>query len=134
VRTTGAVPFFEAVRADELVRAGAKIARRACAEPGTVAVIAPPELHRPLVAELGDVGAVADTAESIDAPIAILDAVDAKGLEFDHVIIIEPSLLVAPDAAGLRLLYTTMTRATQRLSVVHAEPLPEALEPGAVPA
>jgi DNA helicase IV len=134
VRTTGAAPVFEAVRADELVRAGARIARRACTEPGTVAVIAPPALHRPLVTELGDVGAVADTAESIDAPIAILDAVDAKGLEFDHVIIIEPSMLVAPEAAGLRLLYTTMTRATQRLSVVHAEPLPEALEPGAVPA
>jgi DNA helicase IV len=134
VRTTGVVPSFEAVRADELVRAGARIARRACAEPGTVAVIAPPPLHKPLVVELSDVGAVADTAESIDAPIAILDAVDAKGLEFDHVIIIEPSLLVAPDAAGLRLLYVTLTRATQRLSVVHAEPLPEALEPGVVPA
>ena len=33
----------------------------------------------------------------------------------------------SPDAAGLRLLYVVLTRATRRLVVVHSEPLPEAL-------
>ena len=36
--------------------------------------------------------------------------------------------LVNTDRAGLRLLYVTITRATKTLTVVHAEPLPEALE------
>ena len=52
---------------------------------------------------------------------------DAKGLEFDHVIVVEPARLVAPDRSGLRLLYVVLTRATRRLVIVHAEPLPEAL-------
>jgi hypothetical protein len=36
---------------------------------------------------------------------------------------------VKPDGRGLRLLYVTLTRATQRLQVVHAGALPEALAP-----
>ena len=43
-------------------------------------------------------------------------------------IVVEPARLVTPDAAGLRLLYVTLTRATRTLTVVHAEPLPEALD------
>jgi ATP-dependent exoDNAse (exonuclease V) beta subunit len=57
----------------------------------------------------------------------VLGPVDAKGLEFDDVIVVEPAALVATDRRGLRLLYVTLTRATQRLTVVHATPLPEAL-------
>jgi DNA helicase IV len=65
--------------------------------------------------------------EALDAPVAVLDAVDAKGLEFDHVVVVEPARLVSPDAAGLRLLYMALTRATRHLVVVHSLPLPEAL-------
>ena len=53
----------------------------------------------------------------------------AKGLEFDDVIVVEPSALVASDQRGLRLLYVTLTRATQQLTVVHATPLPDSLRP-----
>ena len=70
---------------------------------GTLAVIAPAEMHAALEAALRDVGAVAGAAEALDAPIAILDATDAKGLEFDHVVVVEPSRLVTPDRAGLPL-------------------------------
>jgi DNA helicase IV len=58
----------------------------------------------------------------------VLTGLDSKGLEFDHVVVVEPGRLVAADQAGLRLLYVVLTRATRRLVVVHAEPLPEALE------
>ena len=92
-----------------------------------MAVIAPLELHGALAARLADRGAVADDVEAIDAPIAVLTGLDAKGLEFDHVVVVEPSRLVAPDRSGLRLLYVVLTRATRRLVVVHAAPLPEAL-------
>ena len=96
-----------------------------------MAVIAPVELHRALAGRLADRGAVADDVEAIDAPIAVLTGLDSKGLEFDHVVVVEPARLVAPDRSGLRLLYVVLTRATRQLVVVHAEPLPEALGLGA---
>jgi DNA helicase IV len=132
VRATGVAPEFVGVEAsrvlDEVHRRAADAVRR----PGTRAVIAPPERHAALVDALQDLGAVAGTADAIDAPIAVLGPVEAKGLEFDDVIVVEPAELVQPDRHGLRLLYVTLTRATQRLQVVHARPLPEALAP-AVP-
>jgi DNA helicase IV len=127
VRSTGAHPEVVKVGREELVRASAVAARASSAQGGTVAVIAPRELHAALTSALADRGAVADDVEAIDAPIAVLTGLDSKGLEFDHVIVVEPSRLVAPDRSGLRLLYVVLTRATRRLVVVHAEPLPEAL-------
>ncbi len=125
VRSTGIAPVFE--RVDDLVGAAAESARSAVRSGGTVAVIAPLALHDAIIGALADVGAVADSPEALDAPVGVLEASAAKGLEFDHVVVVEPAALVAPDRAGLRLLYVTLTRATQTLRVVHAAPLPEAL-------
>ena len=127
VRHTGEEPEFVAVDAADIVQTAADHARSACADGGTVAVVAPHELHDDLVGALGDVGAISGSADALDAAVAVLTAVEAKGLEFDHVVVVEPARLVTPDAAGLRLLYVTLTRATRRLVIVHAEPLPEAL-------
>jgi len=55
----------------------------------------------------------------------------AKGLEFDHVVLLEPAGIVAgePDrVTGLRRLYVCLTRAVTSLVVLHAEPLPEELD------
>jgi DNA helicase IV len=112
-----------------VLTAAADAARAAVAEGGTVAVIAPVGLHGAFVSELEDLGAVADAAEALDAPVGVLLPTDAKGLEFDHVIVVEPTQLVTADPAGLRLLYVTLTRATRTLTVVHADGLPEALAP-----
>ncbi len=128
VRSTGAVPEVQTVPAEALVAAAAASARDAATRGGTVAVIAPVELHDDLAVALADRGAVADAVEAIDAPVAVLSGLDSKGLEFDHVIVVEPARLVAPDRAGLRLLYVVLTRATRRLVVVHSAPLPEALD------
>jgi len=133
VRATGQVPEFVGVDAagvlDEVHRRAAETVRR----PGTKAIIAPLHQHAALAEALRDLGAVAGTADALDAPIAILGPVEAKGLEFDEVIVVEPAELVQPDRRGLRLLYVTLTRATQRLQVVHAQPLPEALAPAVPP-
>jgi len=51
----------------------------------------------------------------------------AKGLEFDHVVLVEPGLIATGEAYGLRRLYVALTRAVSRLTVFHAEPLPAAL-------
>jgi superfamily I DNA/RNA helicase len=54
----------------------------------------------------------------------------AKGLEFDHVVLLEPADIVAgePDqVTGLRRLYVCLTRAVTSLVVVYAAELPAAL-------
>ncbi len=51
----------------------------------------------------------------------------AKGLEFDQVIVVEPARIAAAEERGLHRLYVALTRAVSRLTVLHAEPLPEAL-------
>ena len=55
----------------------------------------------------------------------------AKGLEFDHVVLLEPADIVAgePDeVTGLRRLYVCLTRAVTSLVIVHSQPLPAALD------
>ena len=52
-----------------------------------------------------------------------------KGLEFDHVIVVEPARIAAAEERGLHRLYVALTRAVSRLTVLHAEPLPAPLAP-----
>ena len=59
--------------------------------------------------------------------ITLLPASLAKGLEYDHVIVVEPADIVAAEPRGLHRLYVVLTRAVSRLSVLHRAPLPEAL-------
>jgi DNA helicase IV len=133
VRTTGELPRFVKVLPEVLVREGASAGRNALNDSGgTVAVIVPAALRASMVAALSDVGASASVTDALEAPIAVLAAADAKGLEFDHVVVVEPSQLVPTDQAGLRLLYVTLTRPTRTLTVVHARPLPEGLRTAVV--
>ena len=65
-----------------------------------------------------------------DARLDLVPASLAKGLEFDHVVLLEPADIVAgePDeVTGLRRLYVCLTRAVTSLVVVHAAELPTAL-------
>ncbi|HEV2592140.1 MAG TPA: UvrD-helicase domain-containing protein [Gaiellaceae bacterium] len=61
--------------------------------------------------------------------VPLLSPREAKGLEFDHVIVVEPAMIAAQDQ-GLRHLYVALTRPTKSLTVVHAQPLPDALRVG----
>jgi DNA helicase IV len=131
VRTTGEQPRFVAAGSDQLVSIAALEARDAYARTGTIAVIAPPALHDAITGQLADLNAVSGGADALDAAIAVLDPTEAKGLEFDHVVVVEPKALITPDRAGLRLLYVTITRTTKTLTVVHADGLPEGLTPPA---
>ncbi|HET8718648.1 MAG TPA: ATP-binding domain-containing protein, partial [Nocardioidaceae bacterium] len=65
-----------------------------------------------------------------DIALDLVPATLAKGLEFDHVLMVEPAGIVAgePDeVTGLRRLYVCLTRAVTSLVVLHAQPLPEQL-------
>ena len=50
-----------------------------------------------------------------------------KGLEVDGVVVVEPQRIVNEEEQGMRALYVALTRATKRVGVLHAEPLPDAL-------
>ncbi len=58
---------------------------------------------------------------------------DVKGLEFDSVVLVEPEEIQEGSPRGLNDLYVALTRATQRLGVVHTTPLPQVLEGLATP-
>jgi superfamily I DNA/RNA helicase len=66
-------------------------------------------------------------ADDIDARVDVVPASLAKGLEFDHVVLVEPADIAASEAdtlTGLRRLYVCLTRAVTSLVVVHAKPIP----------
>jgi DNA helicase IV len=69
--------------------------------------------------------------ESVTSGVTVVSPPEAKGLEFDAVVVVEPAKFVPATGdehrAGLRLLYVALTRAVQTLTIVHREPLPPAL-------
>jgi hypothetical protein len=64
----------------------------------------------------------------IDVPhVAVVPASLVKGLEYDHVIVVEPTDIVAAEPRGLNRLYVALTRAVAGLLVLHQQKLPAAL-------
>jgi DNA helicase IV len=59
--------------------------------------------------------------------LTIVPVTLAKGLEFDHVVLVEPGRIATGEAFGLRRLYVALTRAVSHLTVLYAEPIPSAL-------
>ena len=71
----------------------------------------------------------ADPEVDLTSPVVVLPIGKAKGLEFDAVVLVEPAEVLAESPRGANDLYVALTRATQRLAVVHAEPLPAGAAP-----
>ncbi|HYZ69610.1 MAG TPA: RNA polymerase recycling motor ATPase HelR [Mycobacterium sp.] len=103
VRANGVQPWARRVIEDDLPAAIAKFVDDEAGREGTSVVIGPP----------GVAGAV--------------PAAETKGLEFDAVLVVEPERILADGPRGAAELYVALTRATQRLGVLHCGPLPEAL-------
>ncbi|WP_393056372.1 HelD family protein [Streptomyces sp. LN549] len=59
--------------------------------------------------------------------VSVLAAGQAKGMEYDHVLVVEPATIADRGPSGLRQLYIALTRSTQSLTVLHSAPLPDAL-------
>lgn len=57
----------------------------------------------------------------------VLPASLVKGLEYDHVIVVEPADILAAEPRGRNRLYVVLTRAVTGLVVLHRAPLPAAL-------
>ena len=96
-------------------------------EPGNVAVIVPRSLVEDVAAgfEAAGVEYGRATRRGLDRRITLVPVDLAKGLELDAAVVVEPAAIVAEESAGLRSLYVALTRATRRLAVVHARPLPD---------
>ncbi|WP_071659749.1 HelD family protein [Streptomyces humi] len=118
VRSTGVHPWVRRVH-DDLPGAVGKAVAELVPTEGRLAVIAPRDLHRSLAARLD--GVTAGTEPDLTRRVVLLDPRQAKGLEFDSVLVVEPSRYGTSD------LYVALTRATQRLGVLHTGGLPAGL-------
>jgi DNA helicase IV len=93
---------------------------------GRLAVIAPAARMAELARALP--GAVpGDRPEVLDSPVALLTVGQAKGLEFDRVVLADPAGILAQSPAGGHDLYVALTRATHRLTVIYDGDLPAVL-------
>ena len=103
VRASGVTPWSREVSGEELSSAVEEFVRAEAPRAGTSVVIGP----------AGVPGAVRPS--------------ETKGLEFDAVLVVEPGRILAEGPQGAADLYVALTRATQRLGVLHTGPLPAAL-------
>ncbi|WP_206439303.1 HelD family protein [Streptomyces scabichelini] len=114
--------------------------RDALAHEGSVGVIAADSDVVRVREALGAAGIGTAGPDELGARVAVLGAGVAKGLEYDHVVAVEPAAIAEEEAEGwvgmrmgagagagargLRRLYVVLTRAVSRLDVVHGRPLP----------
>jgi DNA helicase IV len=130
VRETGVTPWQVSASAGELGGVLGELAREESAAigAGRLAVIVPAarldELTRAVGVAVPDV--VLEDA-SLDRPVVVLSVKQVRGLEFDSVLVADPARIVADSPSGLNDLYVAITRATQRLGVIHKGDLPESL-------
>ena len=98
----------------------------------SVAVLVPDVLVDEISAALGDAGIAHSraTTSGLDDQVTVVPISVAKGLEIDAVVVVEPARIVSSEMQGMRALYVALTRPTQRLTIVHSQPLPTALEVG----
>jgi len=132
VRSSGVAPWHLGVAAGELADRVVAVVAAEAAEvgDGTLAVIVPAARAGVLGAAV--VHAVPDAAagpapSALERRVLVLTVEQAKGLEFDGVVIIEPAEILAGSARGASDLYVALTRTTRRLAVVHTGQLPPAL-------
>jgi DNA helicase IV len=90
---------------------------------GRVAVIAPPARVAETAAALN-----LTAGPDLDAPVAVLTPEQAKGLEFDSVIIIDPAAIDQASPRGRADLYVALTRTTRRLGLISYGEMPRDLQ------
>ncbi|MFD6025951.1 HelD family protein [Streptomyces griseoluteus] len=119
VRSTGVRPWVRDASGDLPGAVARAVAELTPAE-GRLAVIAPRALHATVAGALD--GVTAGAEPDLTRNVVLLDPRQSKGLEFDSVLVVDPA------AYGTSDLYVALTRATQRLGVLHTGQVPAALK------
>ena len=114
VRSTGVEPDLLAVDEQALSATVSAQAGRLLDElDGTVGVIAPPSRLAAVQASLEPLA---------QNRLVVVTPLQAKGLEYDGVIVVTPDDIVAESPGGVRVLYVALTRPTQRLVTIDTDP------------
>ncbi len=113
-------------RADDLTVACVDAVQAALEQEGSIGVIAADDWIGALADGLKAAGIAAARPEE-DGRVALVPASLAKGLEYDHVIVIEPADIIGAEPRGLNRLYVALTRAVSRLDVLHCRDWPREL-------
>jgi DNA helicase IV len=116
-RKGGDPPRLVQVGEEELLGAALREAATLAEQDGLLAVIVPRAFA----------GALPQGELFDEISVPVLTPRQAKGLEFDHVVVVEPAAVADDGDRGLRELYVALTRPTKTLVVVHSRPLPEPL-------
>jgi DNA helicase IV len=128
VRSGDAAPSIVPVAPGELAARVADVAagERSAVGEGNVAVVATDAMVDELADALSSAGVPFGDARrtGLESALTLVPVRLAKGLELDAVVVVEPARIVDEEPQGLRSLYVALTRATRRLTVVHADPLP----------
>jgi DNA helicase IV len=102
--------------------------RERLGQEGSIGVIADADVLAEAARALRLAGVeTARVEDGMDSRVELVPITLCKGLEFDHVIVVEPSAVVRSHDRGLHWLYVALTRAVSSLDVIHSEPLPPAL-------
>ncbi|MGY1606420.1 HelD family protein [Geodermatophilus sp. SYSU D00700] len=129
VRTGGTPPVAEVTGESGLAGRAAEVGAHLAGLEGTTALVVPPSRRDEVVAALSalrpDVQSGPDADSSL-GPVVLLPG-EAKGLEFDSVVVVDPQAVLEEGVRGLNDLYVALTRATQRLTVLSPGPLPAVL-------
>ncbi len=147
VRDTGVVPWR--LRADEAglaEAAGSAAAAMAAGQAGdgTLAVLVPAGRLEAVRAAVdaalpgglngdgegpagGEASAGGGDGSDLERPVVVLTVREAKGLEFDSVLVADPAMMLGESSRGLGDLYVALTRATQRAGVVYTGEIPAVL-------
>jgi len=135
----GSLTFVPVTSAAALGPALVESVTKALLEAGSVGVIVPDTWTARTVKTLTDTAlaviqlgpdAPAHDDELLNVRVSVIPASTAKGLEYDRVIVLEPTTIAQdePDErTGLRRLYVVLTRAVTALTVIHHRPLPDLL-------
>jgi hypothetical protein len=132
VRSSGIRPWSLRIPQDDRGPAlrTAVMGEIAALDGGRMAIIHPQGWPVELIDTLAELDGVTHTGgtSALDSPAVLMTAAQAKGLEFDAVLVVEPAEMLAAHNRGVNDLYVALTRATKSLGVIHSRDLPEMLE------
>ncbi|GGW65460.1 DNA helicase [Streptomyces lucensis JCM 4490] len=128
-----AVPAARSLRADgeltlrptgDVLATTVTAVRDALTREGSVGVVAADADVDALRRALTAAGVTTADPDTLGARVTVVPASLVKGLEYDHVVAVEPAAVAEAEPRGAHRLYVVLTRAVSRLDVVHARPLP----------